>query len=353
MSDSIPCFFHSDQLDFKPRYEWAFGEKLAHPETTARAESILAALESEPSCFHMRSPGSVPLSAIRRTHDYSLLTLYTTARQLPAGHTAYPSVFLTGKEYRADPSNIAHAGSFCFDSGTPLNRQVYNAATWSAACAVEAANTLRKGSHRLTFALSRPPGHHATRDQFGGYCYFNNTALAARQLRRQGRVAVLDIDFHHGNGTQSIFWRDGKVLTISVHGEPREFFPFCIGFPSETGAGPGSGFNLNIPLPAKTNGAEYKKVLRQIVLPAISNFDPAYLVLAAGVDGYERDPIGDFSLTTKCFHQIGELIGRLHLPTAAIMEGGYYTPHIGRNVVSLLKGIHNGQAKRRLVIEKR
>jgi acetoin utilization deacetylase AcuC-like enzyme len=340
----IPCFFHSDQLDFKPRYEWAFGEKIEHPETTARADKILAALEARPDFYELQVPNKAPLTDIRRLHNYNLVTLYNAACQLPQGHTFYPSVFLRERTARVDPTNVMHAGHFCFDSGTPLNRQTLNAASWSAACAISAAETVRRGT-RLAFALSRPPGHHATRNQFGGYCYFNNTALAARRLRRDGRVAVVDIDFHHGNGTQSIFWRDGRVLTISVHGDPREFFPFFVGYPAETGGGAGSGFNLNLPLPAKTDSKEYVRTLEQHVIPAIAHFDPVSLVVAAGVDTYERDPIGDFGLKTDDFRTIGEIIGKLKLPTAAIMEGGYYTPHIGRNVDALLDGLRLGQGE--------
>ena len=338
-----PCFFHPDQLDFKPRYEWAFGEKIAHPETTARADGILAALEARSERYVVRAPRKVPLTDLRRLHNFNLLTLYNTARQLPQGHTFYPSVFLRDRTVRVDPTNIMHAGYFCFDSGTPLNRQTWTAATWSAACAAEAADAVRRGA-KLAFALSRPPGHHATREQFGGYCYFNNTAVAAGRLRRNGRVAIVDIDFHHGNGTQSIFWRDGRVLTISVHGDPREFFPFFVGFAAETGGAAGRGFNINLPLPAKTDGQEYLQVLERHVLPAIRHFDPASLVMAAGVDTYERDPIGDFALTTNDLRTVGEVIGRLKLPTAAIMEGGYYTPHIGRNVDALLEGLREGQS---------
>jgi len=344
----IPVFFNEVQLEFKPLYEWAFGEKIAHPETTARAESILAALQGDPECFEFREPSEVPLAGIRQIHDYNLLTLYNTARDLPEDVTFYPSVFPKRTQAHGDPKNIQHAGSFCFDSGTPLNSNTWDAATWSAACAKDAAAILRSGEVSLTYSLSRPPGHHATRDLFGGYCYFNNAAIAAKHLRRVGRVVILDIDFHHGNGTQQIFYEDAKVLVISIHGDPREFYPFFSGHPEETGAAGGKGFNMNIPLPRGCSGKKYLSVLKRHVIPSIKHFDPAFLVVSAGLDTYVKDPVGDFTLDTDDFHTVGEVIGRMQLPTAVVQEGGYYTPHLGRNARSLLHGFRDGmRAKKR------
>jgi len=336
---TIPCFFHPDQLHFKPVYEWAFGEKIDHPETTARAENILAALQADKKRFSMVSPKSQPLSAIRDAHNYSLLTLYNTARQLPDGETFYPSVFPRDPKTKGDPTTLRHAGCFCFDSGTPLNNRTFDAAAWSAACAYEGARLLKKGPGRLVYALSRPPGHHATKDHFGGYSYFNNSGIAARYLRRAGRVAVLDIDFHHGNGTQSMFYRDDKVLTVSIHGDPKEFYPFYCGFQTETGAGRGEGYNLNFCLPGGTDFETWMRVVEQDAIPAIEHFAPDWLVLAAGFDTYEKDPIGDFRLKTEDYLTLGKRLKELGLPILVVQEGGYYTPDLGANVVSLLSGL--------------
>lgn len=343
----VPVFFNELQLDFKPLYEWAFGNKIAHPETTARAESILAALQAVPAEFEIREPGEIPLSSLRSLHDFNLMTLYNTARQLPEDETFYPSVFPKNHQAKADPTNLRHAGMFCFDSGTPLSAQTWSAATWSAACAKQAAVELRKGKAPILYALSRPPGHHAQKDLFGGYCYFNNAGIAAKHLRRSGRVAILDVDYHHGNGTQSLFYKDDKVLVLSVHGDPRTEYPFFCGYASETGAGRGEGYNLNFPLPPGTDGKRYVRRLRKDVLPAIHHYAPDFLVLAAGHDTYLKDPVGNFQLKTEDYEVMGELIGRLHLPTAVIQEGGYYTPHLGRNVRSMLAGLRKGAANRR------
>ncbi len=333
----IQCLFHPEQLLFKPVYEWAFGDKIDHPETTARAENILGALRSHPELFDIEAPKARPLAALRDAHSYNLLTLYNTARQLPEGETFYPSVF-PRENTKGDPTNLRQAGCFCFDSGTPLSNRTFDAAAWSAACAYEGAKLVKRGA-KTVYALSRPPGHHASREFFGGYSYFNNTGIAARYLKRSGTVAVVDIDFHHGNGTQSMFYRDDRVLSISIHGDPREFYPFYSGFSKETGAGKGEGYNLNFCLPAKTTFEEWMQVFEQSILPAVRHFAPDYLILAAGFDTYVKDPIGDFTFETKDYAIIGAHVKALDLPTLVVQEGGYYTPDLGANVVSLLRGL--------------
>lgn len=345
MLEPTPVLFHEVQLEFKPLYEWAFGERIAHPETTARAESILDALRADDAGFQIRAPKSVPLGAIRKLHSYQLLTLYNTAAQLPPDETFYPSVFPKSEQARPDPTNIQHAGCFCFDSGTPLNAKTLEAASWSAACAHEAAVLLRKHQLPMAYSLSRPPGHHATQRLFGGYSYFNNAAIAAKYLRRHGRVAILDIDFHHGNGTQRIFYRDPKVLFVSIHGDPRDFYPYFSGHSNECGTGPGEGFNLNLPLPGGCDGDEYMRVLGQHAIPTIQNFDPEYLVISAGHDAYVDDPVGHFALEEDDFALLGEQIGRLGYPMLVVQEGGYCTEQLGRIVHTFLAGVRRGVTK--------
>ena len=342
----VPCFFHPAQLRFKPRYEWAFGEKIDHPETTARAEGILAAIESDPERFDLRQPEEISEDVVLALHDARLVTMLKTATGLRHADTFYPAVFMHD-DVEPDPTSIFHAGSFCFDSGTPLSRETWNAARWSASCAVAAARQIKSGASKVAYALSRPPGHHATRRLFGGYCYLGNCALAARHLGEGGaKVAVLDIDVHHGNGTQALFWDDPNVLTVSLHGDPVAFFPFVTGFATETG-GYGAVFtNLNVPLPEGTDGQAYVTALQSSVFERIDAFAPDFLVVAAGVDTYERDPMGCFALRTDDLHRIGELIGARGYPTTIVQEGGYYTPHIGRNVVAVIDGIATGLSSR-------
>ena len=346
MPPPIPVFFHDAQLEFKPLYEWAFGEKIPHPETTSRAESILASVEAAPDLFERQIPSRIPTGAMRAQHNANLLTLYdTAAARLAQDETFYPMVFPQTRDGKGDPTNLHRAGSFCFDSGTPLTQNTLSAAGWSAACAHAAAGRVIKGTP-IAYALSRPPGHHATREAFGGYCYLNNSGIAARALRRHGRVAIVDIDFHHGNGTQSLFYRNPEVLTISVHGDPTDAFPYFAGYAGETGSGAGVGVNLNLPQPRGLDRQAYLKVLDDQVLPVLRRFDPDFLVIAAGFDTYVLDPVGDFAIEIDDYPLLGERLGQLGLPTVVVQEGGYHTAHLGQLATQFLRGVREAHRPR-------
>jgi acetoin utilization deacetylase AcuC-like enzyme len=342
-----PVFFHDEQLSFMPLYEWAGGERIEHPETPVRAETIWTEILRRPAEFSPREPAPIPKAAIRRIHSADLVSVYVRAAALDEGEMYFPSVFPKLSRQYADPSNLHHSGVYCFDAGTPLSSQTLTAANWAAAAARDAALAVQRPNQPLAYALCRPPGHHASRDQFGGYCYFNNAAIAASILRRKGKVAVLDIDFHHGNGTQAVFWRDPKVLVVSLHGDPKLYYPYVAGYPDEIGAGAGKGFNTNIPLEPGTDGKHYLSVLQSKALRTIREFQPNVLVLSAGFDTYYLDPIGGFSLETADYHEIGAHIARLGVPIAVVQEGGYYASDLGRNVVALLGGLREGAASAR------
>ena len=192
----------------------------------------------------------------------------------------------------------------------------------------------------------RPPGHHAERRTFGGFCYLNSTAVAAHYLSDFGKVAILDIDYHHGNGQQDIFYERADVLTISIHGHPRLAYPYFSGFEDERGQGPGEGFNLNFPLPEIVEGPRYREVLHK-ALRRIESFQPTFLVVALGLDTAKRDPTGSWSLRASDFEANGALIGALKLPTLVVQEGGYNTRNLGVNVRrffgGLWSGMHEGQ----------
>ena len=257
--DKLPVFFHTSQLEFHPKYEWALGNRIKHPETTRRAESIFKEVRKNSELFEIVEPPRIPLKSIRDCHNYQLLTLYNTAASsLENGEEFYPTVFPQRMKAKPDPTNLTHAGFYCFDSGTPMNNKTWLASAWSASSAYYASDYIYKNKGQYAYALSRPPGHHASRDTYGGYCYFNNAAVAAKHLRKKGRVAIVDIDFHHGNGTQEIFYKDDKVFFISLHGDPRKYFPYFLGFPSEIGQGKGEGFNLNIILEQDCNIKKYR-----------------------------------------------------------------------------------------------
>jgi acetoin utilization deacetylase AcuC-like enzyme len=227
-------------------------------------------------------------------------------------------------------------GYYAFGSGSPILEGTWEAAYWSAQCALTAAGLLRRGE-RLVYALCRPPGHHAGPDLHGGYCYLNNAAIAAHSLRAAGRVAILDVDYHHGNGTQLIFYSEPDVLFCSLHVHPDEGYPYYWGGAEERGAGLGEGANRNWPLPGSTGDDEYLPVLA-CALATIEAFRPQNLVVSAGFDGLEGDPEGSFRLSVAGLAEIGRRIGALGLPTAIIQEGGYRLEVLGESAVAFLGG---------------
>ena len=233
----------------------------------------------------------------------------------------------------------ARLGLYGFDAGTPITAGSWAAARAGAACAMDAAREVASGRTTCALALTRPPGHHAGPDFFGGYCFLNNAALAAQTLRDHGarRVAVLDIDYHHGNGTQTIFESRADVLTVSIHGDPRTEYPFYLGHADERGTGAGLGCNLNLPLPAGTGYDTWSEAL-QTALAAVRAHGADALVVPLGVDTWEGDPISRFRLRSDDYLRIGAALASLGLPTVYTLEGGYAAAQMGVNVVNVLTG---------------
>ena len=234
----------------------------------------------------------------------------------------------------------ALAGYYSMDLTAILTAGTWQAAYWSAQCALTAAHQVLTGEHAC-FALCRPPGHHAAADVCGGYCFLNNAAIAAQALitQTQGdtRVAVLDVDFHHGNGTQAIFYTRADVLYVSLHADPDRQYPYFSGAADERGEGAGQGTTLNYPLPIGVTDGQYLATLQQAT-ERIRHYAPRYLVVSLGVDIYADDPLGDFALSSAAFPLIGRQIAQLKLPTVFIMEGGYAIQQLGRNVAGVLDG---------------
>lgn len=261
---------------------------------------------------------------------------------------ALPSVWPLGNRhaFRTDalPRNFAaRMGLFAFDSGSPLMAGTWAAARAGAACAVAAAREVLGGA-RAAFALTRPPGHHAGPDFFGGYCFLNNAAIAAQALRDGGhqRVAVLDIDYHHGNGTQTIFYERPDVLTVSIHGDPATEYPFFLGHADERGAGAGEGFNLNLPLPRGTGFTDWCEALDQAV-DAVDEFEADVLVVPMGLDTFVGDPISGFTLKSEDYDTVGRLLAAAGVPTVFTFEGGYAVAEVGVNAVNVLQGFDQGK----------
>lgn len=317
-------------------------------ETPARLEYVLDALRQR-GIGTLRTPAAPDLDLIRRVHSPRYVDFLQGAwadwialDPANAELDILPSVWpVRGFRHDISPANFAaRVGLFSFDSGSPLTAGTWEAAVAGAACAIDAARAVSGGKGpRTAMALTRPPGHHAGADFFGGYCFLNNAALAAQALREAGaeRVAVLDIDYHHGNGTQSIFYERGDVLTVSVHGDPTTEYPFFLGYADESGQGAGLGANLNLPLAAGTDFAGWSEALEQ-GLAAIGRFKPDALVIALGVDTYEGDPISKFKLRGADYLVVGARLARLGLPAVFTMEGGYAVAEVGANVANVLEG---------------
>jgi acetoin utilization deacetylase AcuC-like enzyme len=229
-------------------------------------------------------------------------------------------------------------GFFSMDAGAPINAGTWAAVSGSANSALTGAEALSNGA-RGAFALCRPPGHHAGREYMGGYCYLNNAAIAAQHALECGarRVAVIDVDFHHGNGTQDIFYDRADVLFVSIHGEPSASYPYFSGYANERGTGAGEGHNLNLPLPKGTLWSGYEDALIH-ACTAIATHAPDVLVVSLGVDTFEHDPISQFRLRTQDYLHVGEALERLRIPTLFVMEGGYMVDEIGVNTVNVLLG---------------
>jgi acetoin utilization deacetylase AcuC-like enzyme len=311
-------------------------------ECPERLHAVRASLEAVGG-HAFEEPPAAAEEALAAVHDPAYVAyLRETAAELrrARGSTPriqWPTVFPYGPSPRA-AGNRALRGQFCFDTYTPILGGTFAAALGGASAALHGAELVASGAERQVYVLTRPPGHHAERDRCGGYCYFNNAALAADRLARLGKVAVLDVDVHHGNGTQHIFYERAEVFTASAHGDPAALYPFFSGFADETGTGPGLGANLNVPLPAGTGAKEYRPALAA-TLEAIAKFQPQFLVLAFGADTHEADPLGGFKLPTGYFRELGAAVRELDAPTVVTQEGGYNLDAIGPCVVELLGGL--------------
>jgi len=342
------------------RHEMYRGKLVPCHEVPGRMEHVLAELSRRPQ-GRLLAPQAMDRSRIERVHTVPYLRFLETAwtewvslHPDNAEVDALPSVWpVRGFRHDVEPANFAaRMGLYSFDAGSPITAGTWAAAWEGAACAVSAALAVAPGASGgaaaggagVSMALTRPPGHHAGPDFFGGYCFINNAAVAAQTLLDEGatRVAVLDIDYHHGNGTQSLFYGRGDVLTVSIHGDPVTEYPFFLGHADETGEGAGEGCNLNLPLPAGSNFDTWRAALDQ-ALARVSAFAPDALVVALGVDTFEGDPISKFTLASGDYLSVGRTLAGMKLPTVFTLEGGYAVAEMGVNVVNVLEGFNAGR----------
>jgi len=309
-------------------------------EAPVRIASILSKIEPT-GLFDRIPPRHFSENTIEAVHDRGFVQYLKRACALvQPGKSLYPYVFPIRNAARPPKDLPLRAGYYCIDTFTPLNRNAHVAARGAVDCALTGARSLLNG-FQAAYALVRPPGHHAERRAFGGFCYFNSAAVAANWLSRLGPVAVLDVDYHHGNGTQDIFYERADVLAVSIHGHPRSTYPYFSGFEDERGAGDGAGLNINIPLPENLDGRAYRTHLAR-ALRAVRRFSPAFLVVALGLDTAKADPTGSWTLEARDFSLNGEMIGELGLPTLVVQEGGYRTRSLGINARHFFTGLWEG-----------
>jgi acetoin utilization deacetylase AcuC-like enzyme/GNAT superfamily N-acetyltransferase len=315
-------------------------EELGYVESPVRIDTILKELDKT-GLFNKLAPRHFSESYIKTVHDSQFVDYFKkVCAGLAAGESIYPYVFPIRNIARPPKELPVRAGYYCIDTFTPINGNAFLAAKRAVDCALTAAEQILEG-YRLAYALVRPPGHHAERRSFGGFCYFNSAAVAAQYLSAYGKVAILDIDYHHGNGAQNIFYQRPDVLTVSIHGHPSFAYPYFSGFADEKGAGAGKGFNINIPLPENVDGKRYCQVLSEAVRRA-ARFRPQFLIVPLGLDTAREDPTGSWSLEADDFETVGKQVGSLHLPTLVVQEGGYDTRVLGINARRFFTGLWTG-----------
>lgn len=333
--------FAEEQKRHYPGHFLVNGVAQSNPEKPERTDRLLkGALAAGCVLERPRDYGLEPVLAV---HDERYLAFlknaFTRWRRIERASPAVtPNIHPVSRENSYPDSVVAQAGWHMMDASCPIADHTYESSLLSAATAIHAVDAILAGDP-FAYALCRPPGHHARQDAAAGFCYINNAAVAAARLQRKHpKVAILDVDLHHGNGTQDIFYDRSDVLTVSIHADPVRFYPFFWGAAHETGKDFGDGFNVNLPLPRGAGDAPFLSALEQ-ALDRIDVFRADALVIALGLDAYEGDPFGGLAVTTEGFSRIGAAIGAaLSLPSVIVQEGGYLCDALGDNLTAFLEG---------------
>lgn len=336
----MKAYYHPQHGDHHPRFFLVRGELRESTEVPERADRLRKVLEQEG--HEIMAPRPFGLEPVAAVHSADYLRFLEEA---PAAWAALgdasPEIIANIHPNRHEAggypeSIVGRAGWHMADTACPIGPRTYQAALHAADVALSAADRVLAGE-RAAYALCRPPGHHAFTDMAGGFCFLNNSAVAAQYLsRHHKRVAVLDVDVHHGNGTQGIFWQRGDVMTISIHADPARFYPFFWGHAGERGGGEGEGANLNLPLALGTGDEGFLTAL-EVAAEALRGFQPGVLVVALGLDASEEDPLKGLAVTTDGFARIGAAIDSFGFPTVLVQEGGYLSPALGPNLAVVLR----------------
>ena len=338
----MKTFYSPAHQAHAPMQEFEMGRMGPAVEVPERVERVRAEVEAR-RLGPILPPVEFSDDAILRVHDAKFVSFLTAAysdwraRYPKSTVDAIPSVW-PARGLRISHADIeSRLGAYAFDTATPITRGTWEAARTGTDVALSAAQSIRDGD-RSAFALTRPPGHHASADVFGGYCYLNNVAIAAQWFVDQGlRPAILDVDYHHGNGTQAIFYGRGDVLFVSIHADPSFAYPHFLGFADEHGDGVGEGFNLNLPLPRGTGWPSYSEALSH-ALGRIRDFAPDVLMVSLGLDTFEDDPICRLRIRREDYLRMGQTLAQLATPTLFVFEGGYNLDALPEITVNVLEG---------------
>lgn len=339
----MKAFFDDRQWKHAPKHFMANGAIRPNPEQPQRIE-VLKAAAKEAGCT-FEAPADAGLGPIAALHSPEYLTflqnIYTRWQRIDgAGAEVIPNIHPANRTDGYPKSAVGQAGFHQADTACPIAEGTWEAAYWSAQSAIRGADSLSWGAS-AAYVLARPPGHHAFGDLAGGFCFLNNSGIAAERLRALGyRPVILDVDVHHGNGTQGIFYDRDDVLTVSIHADPVRFYPFFWGHADERGAGRGLGYNLNLPLARGTPDAAFLDTLG-LALARVRAFGADAVVVALGLDASIDDPFQGLAVTQDGFARIGAAIAGLGLPTLFVQEGGYLSDTLGRNLSCTLGGFGN------------
>jgi acetoin utilization deacetylase AcuC-like enzyme len=340
----MKALFDDRQWKHEPKHFMANGALLPNPEQSERINRLRFGAEAAGCTFSAPADAGLgPIAAIHSPQYLSFLqNIYRRWRYIDgAGEEVIPNIHPARRTDSYPKSAVGQAGFHQADTACPIAEGTWEAAYWSAQSAIAGADLIEAGE-RAAYVLSRPPGHHAFGDLAGGFCFLNNSAIAAERLRAAGlRPAILDVDVHHGNGTQGIFYDRADVLTVSIHADSERFYPFFWGQAHERGEGPGAGYNLNLPLARGTGDDDYLKTL-DTALETVQAYGTDVVVVALGLDAYEGDPLKGLAVTTPGFARIGAAIAKLGLPCLFVQEGGYLCDALGDNLTSVLTGFEDG-----------